>query len=260
MARLKKSIFYPTPKVALFWIVAVACLYFLTQFATYLMYQTRFFNVARVEVNGNIYISEADILNLAEIDPNNVMFEVNLVSVTDNILKNHYIQGVSVSRELPSTIRIDIQEKQPIMYLVDRHQYMVVRDREILRKPPGMPLGQLPMITGVTVNQLRADSSLVEQALSLLDKIREIDEEVYRVSRKSLFPLISEIHFRKNRLPELVLVRSGTRVKLGDQNHYQKLFLLGEFLLGEQPYMTVLENVRQIDLTVHNQIIVQKKI
>ena len=59
---------------------------------------------------------------------------------------------------------------------------------------------------------------------------------------------------------EVVRGQEQSRVgDLGEDRHYERLYLLGSFLLGERPYLQKLPDVKRIDMTVPDRIIVRRK-
>ena len=157
---------------------------------------------------------------------------------------------MSVTRELPSTILIDVQEREPALYLVDKSIYMVDGMGLVLEKMPGMPMGKAPFVTGLSRAKMKKDSTALDAALQLVHKIREVDE--------SLLSLISEVNIRNTKSPKLVLVKGGANVKLGESGHYQRLFLLSQFL-RKQPIIEKLSTIKSVDLTYTNRIIINHK-
>ncbi|RMG61346.1 MAG: cell division protein FtsQ [Calditrichaeota bacterium] len=151
---------------------------------------------------------------------------------------------------LPSTLLISVQERQPVLLLADGSLYMVDASGIILKKLPGMAVEGLPLVTGVTVKQLLADRRPLLNALKLVQKIKEVDPE--------LLSLVSEIHTGPDEYPELYLVQGGARVELGGANYYQRLYLLSEFL-HNQEVRRKLKQIKRIDLTFTNKVIVEYK-
>ncbi|NIS47244.1 MAG: FtsQ-type POTRA domain-containing protein [candidate division Zixibacteria bacterium] len=209
------------------------------------------FKVGSIRISGNSYLDTSMILESARVEMNQAMFEVNTADITNKLLKNKYIRGVSIAKLPPSMVRIDIQEREPLFYLVDNYLYMVDETGIMLRKLPGMPMAKLPLVTGLSVNQLLEDRTPLFQAIELTKKIHQVDED--------LLSLISEIHIRKDKWPIIYLIKGGARVNLGEQNHFQRLYLLSEFLKRE-PIIHRLENISGIDLTFTDRIIMKKKI
>lgn len=247
---VKKSIFYPTPKVAAGWALLLLSVYGIYRGGNYLMYRTGFFKVEKVVVSGNQYIAEKDILAAAKIDSGQAMYKLDILKLSGELLKNPYFRGVSVTRVMPSTIMIDVQEREPVLYLVDKSIFMVDEQSVILKKLPAMPMGKSPFVTGLTLAEVKKDSTFLAESIQLVKKVKEVD--------KGLFSFISEINVAKNRHPELVLIKGAGRVKIGGENHYQRLYLLSQFL-SKQPVVEQLPVIKQIDLTFADRIVLQRK-
>ncbi len=241
---------YPTPQTAVNLLIWAVILYGAGYFVNYLIHNSRFFLVKKVEVTGNRYLETTVVKDSVKVINNQRMFSVNLPEVTDDLLKNKYIRGVSVSRVLPSTILVDVQEREPFLYMVDKSIYMVDETGLILKKLPRMPMGKLPIVTGVPVAEMQNDSTALPSTIALIQRIKEVDP--------SLLSLISEININKNKQPELVLIKGAARVKLGDTNQYERLYILSEFL-NKKPIIEKLQEIKQIDLTFADRIVVQNK-
>lgn len=248
--RKKKAWYYPSPREALIWIIVALCAYGLFRVGNYLMYGSRFFEVQRVEVTGNSYIHTGDILKLADLDSTKQLFKVDLQRISKSVLENPYIIGVSVSRIMPATLLIDVQEREPLFYVVDKSLYMVDGDAVILKKLPEMAIGKCPIVTGKSAADFQQDSSLVQNVVTLVQKIRTVDNQ--------LFNFISEISVRDDAAPEIVLIRGAARVVLGEAGQYQRLYILREFL-NRAPIIEQLPQIERIDLRFKNRIVVQKK-
>jgi len=249
-SNIKRSIFYPTPKVAAVWILLLLSVYGIYRGSNYLMYRTGFFKVKKVAISGNQYIDSKEIFTAAKIDSGEAMYKVETLKVTEELLKNKYFRGVSVSRKMPSNIIIDVQEREPLLYLIDKSIYMVDEQCTILKKLPGMPMGRCPIVTGITLKELEKDSTLLAESIEMVKKIREVDP--------ALFAFISEINTSKNKHPELILIKGAARVKLGGSNYYQRLYILSQ-LLNKQMIVDELPAIKQIDLTFADRIVLQRK-
>lgn len=218
--------------------------------SNYLMYRSTLFRAETVHITGNRFIDTQEIRKVAKIDTTQMMYHINLEELNERLLKNAYFRGVSVSRVLPATILINVQERQPVFYLADKSLYMVDEEGVILKKLPTMPMSKYPLVTGITARELAKDSLALQEVLGLVQKIKEVD--------RNLFSFISEINLGKNREPELVLVKGAARVKIGREKHYQRLYLLSQ-LLEKEPVVGRLPTIRQIDLTFEERIVLRKK-
>lgn len=255
MARKKNntsaaSIFYPTPRMAVKWLLFFAIIYGAVMFGNFLVKKTAFFRISRIEVVGNHYLDDQQILEMAAVDSSLTLFQINAVEISKRILENPYVRGVSITRAFPSTVLISVQERRPVLYLVDRIIYMVDENGGIFKKMPSMPMGGIPIVTGLSVNELNKDKTPLLKALRLKRKIEEVDN--------SLFSFISEIHIRKDSWPELYLVKGGARVYLGSSHHYERLYLLSQ-LLNKPSIIAQLPQIKRIDLTFRNRVILRKR-
>ncbi|GEM_PF-2475395 len=244
------TIFFPTPRVAFFWLLFAISVFGVVKAGRFLVNRTAFFRIGRIEVVGNHYLTRKTILKLAECDSSGTLFQMELPEISKRILSNPYVKGVSVTRALPATLLISVQEREPVLYLVDRIIYMVDNTGLIIKKLPAMPMGSVPIVTGLSVKELRKDKKPLFKALSLKKKIQEVDN--------TLLSFISEIHIRKDGSPELYLVKGGARVRLGNSHHYERLYVLSE-LLNTTSIINQLPQLKRIDLTFENRVVLQKK-
>ena len=192
------------------------------QFSSYMINESKMFLLKNIVVKGNKYIKKKEIIKLASVEPNLKLFKVPLQPTAKKILKYPYFEGVSVSRSLPSTIIISVQEREPVAFLVDGNVYMVDQIGKILLKKPGMSSEKLPLITGLSVNQLLKDRQPLLNALNLIYEINDVDND--------LFQFISEIHIRKTEPPQLYLIRGGACVEIGDEQIKKRVLHLRELL------------------------------
>ena len=73
----------------------------------------------RVEVSGNYYADDADLVALAGVDTAQVLFEVDPVLVEDRVLRHPWVQRVSVQRLPTGTLAINVLERAPVVLVVD---------------------------------------------------------------------------------------------------------------------------------------------
>ncbi|MEJ2634398.1 MAG: FtsQ-type POTRA domain-containing protein [Calditrichia bacterium] len=241
---------FPSPAFVFSLIVIFAVGYGFYCFGHYLAKDSQMFRLKKVVVQGNRFVDKEDILKLADLKTGVRLFQVIPDSVAGQVLKNPYLQGVSVSRSIPSTVIITVQERKPVAYLVDKDIYMIDAYGIILLKKTQMSLENLPFITGLSVRNLLKNRRPLLDALDLVGKIREVDQ--------SLFQFISEIHMDSEEAPYLYLIRGGATVEIGMDGIYERLFLLSEFIKNSA-ILNQLEKVKNIDLRYADRIVVTRK-
>ncbi|MBN2366458.1 MAG: FtsQ-type POTRA domain-containing protein [Calditrichaeota bacterium] len=241
---------FPNPRVILTVMILVIAAYGLFRLGQHMIDQSNMFVMNTIKVEGNQWVEDKEILALAALKPGIRLFQVPKKQVSERILKNLYLRGVSISRSLPSTLIIAVQERQPVAYLVDQKIYMVDEHGKILLKKPAMELQHLPLITGLTVSSLLKDRQPLLEALGLIRLIQSVDKE--------LFQFISEIHISRNESPQLYLIRGGAQVNLGSDHLARRVYILSEFIRDTE-ILNQLEEIRKMDLTYKDRVIVTWK-
>ncbi|HEX9653009.1 MAG TPA: FtsQ-type POTRA domain-containing protein, partial [bacterium] len=72
------------------------------------------FKFETIAVEGNHFVSDAEVKQLAKLDSERSLFEIDLAAVEKRVAKHQLIKGVNVSRRLPGTMVIKILERQPL--------------------------------------------------------------------------------------------------------------------------------------------------
>lgn len=242
--------FYPTPKQVFGTLLLLLFGYAIFRAGQYVAFQTTFFEIRQIKVAGTHYRQVEDILNLANVEINRPLYDAALPEITQRILRDPYIQGASVRRELPSTLLIEVQEREPAFYLTDKILFMVDRSGKVLKRLPNMRMVGKPLVTGVRAADLETDTLRVEKTLRLISQIAEVDD--------ALFTIISEIDIANIDNPRLFLVNGGAQVELGKHQYYTRLYILSEFL-NRQQIFAQLSEIKKIDLTFEDRVVVRKK-
>ncbi len=243
----------PFPSAAFVLVVSIVLItgFGFYRLGSHLIKRSQMFKLRQIEVVGNNYLDKDQLIEMVDVQPGTRLFEIKLDSISGRMLReNRYLEGVSISRALPSGIMITVQERQPVAYIVDGRVYMVDRDGLMLPRKKGMSLKNLPLITGLSVSRLLNDRTPLLNALDLIDKIKEVDPH--------LFEFISEIHLNANSPAQLFLNRGGARVDFGSEATYTRLYYLSQFL-KEPAVVNELETVKDINLMFDDRIIVTSK-
>jgi hypothetical protein len=132
-----------------------------------------------VQVTGNV--SRSEILEWAAVEPGMNLMHLNLVDVRKRLARMPYIASVSVQRQLPATLRIIVEERQPVARLVPfsasgnqlAQSVYYIDDKGFVMKPkPGERIKPLPTIKGVAHEYIRegerTDRAELLSALNLL--------------------------------------------------------------------------------------------
>lgn len=241
---------FPSPTFILAMVVLLVVGYGFYQFANYMINETEMFELKNIRVVGNKFLEKEEILSDANLHSGIKLFSVKKDSLISKILNNKYLEGVSVSRSMPSTLIISVQERQPVAFLVDQNIYMVDQTGIMLPKKPMMSEDNLPLITGLSVAKLLQNRKPLLDVLKLMRKVEEVDP--------GLFRFISEIHLNNKKTPCFYLIRGGAKVEFGEGNPFRKIYFLSEFIKSDG-IINQLSHIKTIDLRFSDRIVVNRK-
>jgi len=104
---------------------------------------TPLFNISNITVSGNSRLSSEQIINSSGIEEGKNTFKLNKKEVIDNIKKDSYVDSVKITRKLPSTVNIQIVERQAafsIQYIggyiyIDNQGYLLEISKDTIVYP-----------------------------------------------------------------------------------------------------------------------------
>jgi cell division protein FtsQ len=142
-------------------------------------------SVVHVRPEGNRLLTDEEVVKLAAIPTEARLFDIDLQGVRQRLLRSPFVDRVTVRRNVPNEVTIEIEERLPVAALsVDR---MLLIDAEgiVLPSVRSADAGDLPLITGAVpaaecVPGKRIASPAVRDALVLLDMARSISDECYQ--------------------------------------------------------------------------------
>ncbi|GAB4250249.1 MAG: hypothetical protein OHK005_17200 [Candidatus Methylacidiphilales bacterium] len=161
----------------------LAGLAFATQAAyRHLVLDNPTFAIAQIEIESSGgSLARQDILNAAAVLPGQSLMAVNLDTIRNRIEALPAVASVKVERRLPSTLRIVVEERQPVARLFPTSRagarlaqsiYYLDAKGFVIKPKPGEQLKPLPIITGVpsdaVVEGTRLEMAEVESALRFL--------------------------------------------------------------------------------------------
>lgn len=161
-----------------------------------------YFNVKSVQVSGNKNISQKDIISLLNVKLGNNIFYINLKDGKNNILGNPYISNATVTRKFPSTIIINVKEREAVFYNnIDTQYFIVDKDGILLQKRDNIKDMKLTKLDGFDYSKCEVGKVLkdsdkrktdavvalgdivrnnkISQGLTLIDLNSSIDVKVY---------------------------------------------------------------------------------
>ncbi len=120
--------------------------------------QADFFQIRRIDISGTMRVSRSEILELADLNRNRNIFELNLGLAEKKIATHPWIQSVSLKRDLSSRLMIRVVEHDALAII------RIGSHADILINTQGRPfkiydyrrdhLENLPIVTGVALTRM----------------------------------------------------------------------------------------------------------
>lgn len=145
--------------------------------AVILLLKLPYFNVSKILVTNNINLSNESIINISGIENGNNIFYINGNAVKNLLLKNPYIEKVSIKRILPSTINIEVNERKIMYYYKDNGNYLVIaNDGTLIEKREQISKMKLVELSGFEFAASKVGEKLSSDEPRKFDAINQIGE------------------------------------------------------------------------------------
>ena len=134
-----------------FWTVLIILV---TSVAGFAFSLSGFFTVDSIEVQGNSHFTDEEVINIAHAVPgHNLLYRTDEKTITDYLMQNPYIKSVEVTRKLPSTLVITVEERtQACAFRYDDDYLIMDEDGILLRKTRTEP--KVTLVTGLVVSKI----------------------------------------------------------------------------------------------------------
>lgn len=186
------------------------------------------FTLQHVEVSGNQYLTQDDIMEIARIKTGQPIFQLETDAVTENLTHDLRIESATVRRRLPDTLEIAITERTPVASVATDYGYLdfdkqgkVIASYRTLKKVP------IPLITGVTVHDLYVgDDNTDANIQNILSFLTKLDANTLNQ--------ISEINIAN---PEQIVAytTSSVQIRLGNMERMDEKAKLTQDFIADLP-------------------------
>lgn len=206
-----------------------------------LLYRSTFLMVETVEVTGLSRLTRAEVVDLADIPDETTMLRVPRADIERRLLENPFVESVRVTRKLPSTIHIRIEERTPFVALEypDAGTWLASRDMHWLA-----PASAEETATMLVVRSLPADTP--EPGKRSTDPVVDNALEIVAGLSDELRAMTAVIDAPSIGKTELI-TREGVGIFLGSSEQLEVKDELARRILAENPGKVVYINVRVVD-------------
>jgi cell division protein FtsQ len=147
--------------------------------AGFLFLNSSFFTVTSIVAQGNKYMSSDEIYAVASLPQHSNIFRLNVGDVKERLSRDLRVAQVSVSRQFPNTIVINITERKPLAYIASSYGFVELdKQGVVLAAYKNIKKIRVPMITGVRLDAAYVSDQINNQAvLYVLSYLANLDEE-----------------------------------------------------------------------------------
>lgn len=172
------------------------------------------FDIKKIEVSGNSKLSDEKIISFSSIELHTNIFNFNKGLVKEYIKENPYVESVEVIRKLPSTIQIEINEREPKYMLQLAESYVYINNQGYMLEVTNEKL-DIPILIGFTTDLSNIDEGnrIDVKDLKKMDMVIKIYEAA---KSNGLGDLITKIDISNEKNYSIILETEGKTVYLGD--------------------------------------------
>ncbi len=139
----------------------------------FILLSSPIFEVRKVLVRGNHFLSEENILAVADIGLGVNIFKLETAVVSSNLKQVPMIKEAQVARSLPSSVVITVVERVPLGLLPSKDGFIQVDEEGVYLARAGAGSPGLPVITGVQVDIIGPGQAFESEGLgAALDVIK----------------------------------------------------------------------------------------
>lgn len=190
------------------------------------------FNIKTIEVQGNEKVTESEIISLSQIQIEQNTFQLNKRKIKKQIKQNAYIGKVKISRKLPSTLIIQVEERKPT-YLLEYAGAYVYVDKQGYFLEIAQEKLELPILQGAIteVSEFSVGNRLCTEDLETLSLVAQIMEvaEINELSN-----LITRIDISKPKNIKLIFEKQEKTAYLGDNTNLNTKILTIKSILEKE--------------------------
>ncbi|MCA9563939.1 MAG: FtsQ-type POTRA domain-containing protein [Myxococcales bacterium] len=187
--------------------------------------RSTYFEVTAVRIDGLDRLSRQEVLELVHLDGRASIFGLDEEWAENQLLENPWVLSANVTRELPRTVRIEIEEREAVGWLYWDGLWQVdAEGAAIVEGSPTQVDG--PVITGIEPVPAAQDSGAsANRILTALSLVR-----AYNASSYAEADPISEVHFDELVGYSLLTATNELEIRLGQDRFDERMARLEDVL------------------------------
>ena len=138
------------------------------------------FTIDAIEVRGNSHYTAEEIINIGHATSgHNIIYQANIKETREFLEQNPYIKHAEVRRKLPSTLVIDVTEREERLAFKYDDDYLVMdEDGILLRKTRNKPMTTI--IQGIVVSKIKLGEKIGTENSTRMDMALDLIKEMIK--------------------------------------------------------------------------------
>lgn len=218
----------------------------------YLLGCTPLFQVNGFDIEGNFSLTDEKVIALSGIEPGDNIFYANLRSARRSLRDNPFVEDVTIRRNLPDRISVQLKERRSVGYIVTTDGYIQVgEDGRLLAIQQSLSNYSLPVISGVELSELPAIGGFIKN-----EKLKQA-LEVLQHCDQTLLNNIAELNVGQDYYI-LAYTNQKVEVRLGGlDNIEQRLQDLNQILTTVVGTQIAVDQILYIDMRYEGQPVIK---
>lgn len=190
-------------------------------FVTILLFSSSLFNIKTIEVSGNAKLSDEKIISLSSLELYTNIFQFKKNNTIKNIKENAYIEDAKITRKYPSTVNIEVEEREARYMLQFADSYVYINNQGYMLEISNEKL-ELPILVGFTtdLSNIKAGNRINVDDLKKMNTVIKI----YDSARlNELNELITKIDISNSKNYSIEMASKGKIIYLGECSNYSDL-------------------------------------
>ncbi len=179
-----------------------------------IIFSSSLFNINNIIVQGNSKLSDEKVISISSIELYTNIFNFSKVKAKLKINENPYVENVKISRKLPSTIVITINERVPSYMLQFADSYVYINNQGYMLEISNEKI-DVPILTGFTtdLSNIKAGNRINSEDLKKMGMVIKIYQAL---SNNGIAEKLSKIDMSNERNYTLFFDSEGKKVYLGN--------------------------------------------
>ncbi len=192
-------------KIIAFILIFISLSYVVITQLKYIFFSTSYFELKDFEVSGNSTLDKEYIIKQSGIAPAQHIFYINCEEIKQRLLGEPLIKDANVELQGLNTLKIDITERSPLIYAKYGIAFYEVSEDGVIINTEGMGEKDLPIITGLKLQNTNLGSSIFHNDDFYMAK------KWINILGEKILKQISEINFSNCQNPYIIML-TGEKV------------------------------------------------